>query len=230
MSDSSTPINVLHGLSEDELQQLELACERLTFDEGEAVFREGDPGDDLYIVRNGRVRIAKAISVEVDRTLVLLGSGGVFGELAMVGEGARSASAFATEEGTTVLALSRDSFDTLLREAPGLGLKVMGRFAAMLADRLRVTTELLSDTVRWGLEVSGAASLDLHRVIEAQARLEVALTNGERVTGRLLKVDRTAAGTFLTISSGDGRLHLVPYHALVVIRTGKDLLQIAEEA
>lgn len=223
VAEASGQVNVLEGLSEEELAGLEQACQRLSFEAGEAVFREGDPGEDLYIVRTGRVRIAKAISLAVDRTLLLLGPGGVFGELAMVGEGARSASATALER-TDVLALSRDGFDLLTEKQPALGLKVMGRFAGMLADRLRVTTDLLRDTVSWGLEVSGAAGLDLHRVIEVQAQLELSLSNGERVRGHLIKVDRSSAGTLLTISGTDGQLHLVPYHALVVIRLGKQLL------
>ena len=53
----------------------------------------GEEGDDLYIVISGRIRVAKAISLDVDRTLATLGPGAVFGELAMVGEGTRSASA-----------------------------------------------------------------------------------------------------------------------------------------
>lgn len=222
--DAVTQINVLEGLSDEEIARLVAICRESSHEAGATIFTEGDVGEDLYIVRTGRVRIAKAISLEVDRTLTRLGPGGVFGELAMVGVGSRSATAVC-EEPTTILALAQDSFLTLTETEPGLGLKVMGRFAAMLADRLRVTTDLLRDTVSWGLEVSGAAKLDLHEMITARAAVVVALSNGERLAGRLLKVDTNEAGTLLTLSGVDSQLHLVPYHAVVAIHLDAALLR-----
>lgn len=224
MEAASTHINVLEGLSEEEIGRLEAVCRHATYEAGATIFSEGDEGEELFIIHSGRVRISKAISLEVDRTLTLLGPGGVFGELAMVGEGNRSASAHATEP-TSILALTQESFLGLIDKEPGLGLQVMGRFAATLADRLRVTTELLRDTVSWGLEVTGAASLDLHRVIESQAFLSVALSNGERVAGRLLKVDKNDVGTILTVSGLDDELHLIPYHAVIAIRLRPELIK-----
>ncbi|MBL4843924.1 MAG: cyclic nucleotide-binding domain-containing protein, partial [Planctomycetes bacterium] len=153
-------VNVLKGLDEDEISRLEAVCDVMTLSAGETVFSEGDEGDDLYILRSGSVRISKAVSLTVDRTLATLGTGGVFGELAMVGEGTRSATAAAVEQ-SRVLILSREGFESLVENEAVLGLKVMGRFAAALADRLRLTTQLLTETVSWGLEVSGAARLDL---------------------------------------------------------------------
>lgn len=229
MTASSTSINVLEGLSEDEVARLVESCEQSTHEEGQAIFSEGDEGDDLYIVQSGKVRISKAISLEVDRTLTVLGTGGVFGELAIVGEGARSATAMALEK-TQVLALSKQSFLRLTEEAPVLGLKVMGRFAAMLAERLRVTTDLLRETVQWGLEVSGAAALDMHRLMQAQAPLVISLSNGSTIAGRLLAAEKNDSGLLLTLSSTGGSLHLVPYHAVVSIALSRDLLRTPEEA
>ena len=217
-------VNVLEGLSEDEISRLEAVCQVQSLSADEAVFSEGDEGHQLYIIRSGRVRISKAISVSVDRTLATLGPGGVFGELAMVGEGTRSASAVAVEP-TRLLVLSREGFESLVDNEPVLGLKVMGRFAAMLADRLRLTTQLLSETVSWGLEVSG---LNLQHVLEVQATMAVSLTNGERVVGRLLKVEANDLGATLTLMGRDGQLHLIPYHAVVAIRLDRALLNSGE--
>jgi CRP-like cAMP-binding protein len=220
---TTTFLNVLEGLSADEIDRFVGLCEQTTHAEGEAIFTEGDEGNDVYIVRKGRVRISKAISLDVARTLTVLGKGGIFGELAIVGDGARSASAIAEVE-TTVLALSGDSFEKLTEEAPTLGLKIMGRFAAMLADRLRATTDLLRDTVQWGLEVSGAAGLDLQRLTHAQSRLAVTLVNGAVLNGRLIAAEKNDAGLLLTISGDDDELDLIPYHAVVSIRLAKSLL------
>lgn len=222
-------VNVLEGLSEEEISRLEAVCQVQSLAADEAVFSEGDEGHDLFIIRSGRIRISKAISISVDRTLATLGSGGVFGELAMVGEGTRSASAVAVEP-SRLLVLSREGFESLVDNEPVLGLKVMGRFSAMLADRLRLTTQLLSETVSWGLEVSGASRLDLQHVLQVQATLAVALSNGERVVGRLLKVDANDLGTTLTLMGRDDQLHLIPYHAVVAIRLDRALLNAGANA
>ena len=220
-------VNVLKGLDEEEIARLESVCEVLTLAPGQPVFREGDEGHDLYILRAGQVRISKAVSLSVDRTLATLGPGGVFGELAMVGEGTRSASAVAVDQ-SRLLILSREGFESLVDNEPVLGLKVMGRFAAMLADRLRITTQLLTETVNWGLEVSGAARLDLQHVLEGRATMAVSLSNGERVVGRLLKVESNTLGTSLTVLGRDQQLHLIPYHAVVAIRLDQSLLGSAD--
>jgi CRP-like cAMP-binding protein len=219
----SATVSVLAGLDEAEIARLAAVCEESTLAAGEVAFREGDEGEDLFIVRRGLVRVSKAISLEVDRTLAIVGEGGVFGELAMVGEGARSATATAEAE-TVVLAFSREGFERLTEEAPGLGLKIMGRFAAMLAERLRLTTNLLRDTVQWGLEVSGAAALDLQGLVQSQATLTAQLVNGRTVTGRLLKVEKNEAGYALTMADEDDGVHLVPYHALVALEFSRTLL------
>lgn len=223
MSEPTQTVNVLAGLSSEEVDRLEQVCASQTYAPGEAVFEEGEEGDELYIVLSGRIRVAKAISLDVDRTLATLGPGAVFGELAMVGEGTRSASAVC-EEATKLLVLSREGFVALTDQEPVLGLKVMGRFAAALAERLRTTTQLLTDTVKWGLEVSGAAALDLHHVLAVHATLSLALTNGERVVGRLLKVERSDVGATITLLGRDGQLHMIPYHAVVAIRLNPDIL------
>lgn len=212
-------VDVFEGLGEAEIERLVQACTVTRYGAGETVFVEGDAGDDLFLVRAGRVRIAKTISGDVARTLAVVERGGVFGELALVGSGTRSATALALEP-TDVLALSRDSFLALTEAEPRLGLKIMGRFAALLAERLHVTTDLLRDTVHWGLEVSGAAALDLHHVIRARASLVAALQNGDRVRGQLVKVEPTQGGLMLTIID-DEALHLVPFHAVVSLTLDK---------
>lgn len=211
-------ISVFGGLTEAEVKALTTACGTRRVGAGEAVFREGDEGDEVFVVVGGRVRIAKAISLDVDRTLATVERGGVFGEQALVGGGARSASALAVEP-TEVLVLTRDGFLGLAGRDPALGFKVMGRLAAILAERLQATTDLLRDTVHWGLEVSGAAALDLQHVIHARTAIDVVLVNGERFEGRLIKAEPTRHGDLvLFFTDLEEQLRLVPYHAIVRLR------------
>src|SRR5581483_6768482 len=101
-------------------------------------------------------------------------------------------------------------------ERSELGTKMLGRFAATLAERLRLTNDLLRDTVAWGMEVSGAAALNLQGIIKLAPEVTIALSNGREVAGRLLKVERSAAGVDILVKDArDEKLVLVPYHAVV---------------
>lgn len=221
-------VDVFEGLDPAEVERLTRACATTRYAPGQVVFDEGDAGDDVFIVRAGRVRIAKSVSSEVSRTLAVVDRGGVFGELALVGSGTRSATAMALEP-TEVLGLSRDRFLELTGDSPRLGVKVMGRFAAILAERLQLTTDLLRDTVQWGLEVSGAAALDLHHIVRAQPSLVVALSNGDRIRGRLVKVERTEGGLMLTVADDDA-MHLLPWHSVVSLKLGREQVMPGTEA
>lgn len=210
-------IDVLAGLERDEMDRFVSGCRTLRLSEGERVFEEGDEGDEVFVVRFGRVRISKAISLDSQRTLAVVGPGGIFGELAMVDAGPRSAAATAVEP-SEVLAIGRASFQQLVSERSELGTKMLGRFAATLAERLRLTNDLLRDTVAWGMDVSGAAALNLQGIIKLAPEVTVELSSGRSIVGRLIKVDRSAAGVDLLVrEERDERLVLVPYHAVVSI-------------
>src|SRR4051794_33658 len=102
-------IDILAGLAADEIERFVAGCRRVTVTAGQRIFDEGDDGDEVYVVRSGKVRIAKAISLDASRTLAVVGPGGIFGELAMVDSGPRSAAAEAIEA-SEVLAIGRESF------------------------------------------------------------------------------------------------------------------------
>jgi CRP-like cAMP-binding protein len=217
MARRTSRIDVLEGLGSDELASFVQGARTLRLKAEERVFGEGDEGDEVFVVRFGRVRIAKAISLESERTLAVVGPGGIFGELAMADSGPRSASATAVEA-SEVLAIGRDAFQKLVKEKSELGAKMLGRFAATLAERLRLTNDLLRDTVAWGLEVSGAAALNLQEIIKVAPTVSVTLTTGKEIVGRLLKVEKSATGVDILMKEDrDDRLVFVPYHAVVSI-------------
>ena len=97
------------------------------FDAGAKIFLEEDPGDAMYMVRSGRVDV-----VTYGTVLENVRSGGVFGEMALIDDGPRSAAAIAAEP-TEVVAIDKPTFLAIIRDDPGFALKVM----SLLATRLR---------------------------------------------------------------------------------------------
>ena len=108
-----------------------LPIERL--DAGEKVFLVNDDGDSLFVVLSGSIEI-----ITVGQQLEAVGPGGIFGEIALIDQGARSASAMAATD-AEVIRIDRGAFLELLRHQPTFALHVM----AALAARLRRLSEPL---------------------------------------------------------------------------------------
>ncbi len=102
-----------------------------TFEDGEVIFREGDPSDTAYEIVSGTVDISKS-GDDGDVQLAALGPGEMFGEMGALDQGTRSATATATGP-ITVNAIARKDFLAAVSEKPELALGIMG----VMAERLR---------------------------------------------------------------------------------------------
>jgi len=104
------------------------------FNTGDEIVREGEPGDDLFILLKGKVRLHK------DGAFVTqLGPGAHLGEMALVDKRPRSVSASA-EDRTRALVLRRHEFNDIIRHEPRQSVKLLRSFVQVLAQRLRKTT------------------------------------------------------------------------------------------
>jgi len=104
------------------------------------VFREGDKGEALYVVIEGAVRIVKNAPEAWDGTMAFIERGGCFGEMALVDDFPRSATAI-THEDCTVLFLGREALLDLFREEPVVGRKILWAFCRSLSLRLREASD-----------------------------------------------------------------------------------------
>ncbi len=97
------------------------------FDAGEKIFLEDDSGGCMYVVQSGKVDVITFGSV-----LETVGPGGMFGEMALIDDGPRSAAALANEA-TEAAAIDKAMFVQLVREEPEFALHVM----RLLTERIR---------------------------------------------------------------------------------------------
>lgn len=89
------------------------------FDAGERIFLEDDPADCMYVVRSGKVDV-----ITFGNILETVGAGGIFGELALIDDGPRSAAALASEA-SEIAVIDRPTFHALVREEADFALHVM---------------------------------------------------------------------------------------------------------
>lgn len=126
------------NMNAGELREFEKIIHRRSFKAGETIFWEGEPGVGMYIIQRGSVTISKYFSTEERKVLALLQAGEFFGELALLDESPRSATAIAKEE-TKILGLFRPDLFSLLDRKPRLGNKFLFQLALIIGERLKYT-------------------------------------------------------------------------------------------
>ncbi|MFQ5943043.1 MAG: cyclic nucleotide-binding domain-containing protein [Anaerolineales bacterium] len=139
LSDTLSQVELFEGLESDELDQIAAICDERTLDSGQVVAKQGDVGDELFVIWDGLVEVVHEETPEdsAPRTVVNLGQGQVFGEMALVDYGPRSATVRVISETATLQAIPRQSFLELLESHHHLGYVVMRNMAADLSFKLR---------------------------------------------------------------------------------------------
>ncbi|HNS09594.1 MAG TPA: methyl-accepting chemotaxis protein [Candidatus Rifleibacterium sp.] len=153
-------VALFRSLSDKALLDLSAITIEQTIPPKNMVFKEGDKGDALYIVKSGKVNVLKRNSSGADSVLVSLGKGAVIGDMAIIDDQPRSAS-IATIQETTFLILTKDDFRNLLADVPEISFQIL----KMTTERLRATNVHLKE-----LEASTNQMEDVIRVITKIAR------------------------------------------------------------
>lgn len=153
-------VDLFRSLSEKALFELAAITIEQTQPSKTVVFKEGDKGDALYIVKSGKINILKRNSQGIDSILVSLGKGAVVGDMAIIDEQPRSAT-IATVQETVFLIITKDDFRTLLGTVPEISFQIL----KLTTERLRATNAHLKE-----LEVSTNQMEDVIRVITNIAR------------------------------------------------------------
>lgn len=115
------------------LQQLRAAAAEKTFGDAQLIFKEGDPGDGLYMVKSGTVEISAEVHDNQRQVLSTLPPGEIFGEMALLDEQPRSACASARGD-TTVYFVPRQPFQEVIRQFPEVALLLMQEISGRLRE------------------------------------------------------------------------------------------------
>jgi CRP/FNR family cyclic AMP-dependent transcriptional regulator len=124
------------GLSHRQLGKLLVKLFEKEYQPGETIFKQGDPGKALFIVRSGTIFIMRA-QEGVEDELAMLTPGGYFGELALIDDQPRSASARAGDA-SVLLILYKSDFDDLIEGHRAIAIKVMTNLLKALASYVRI--------------------------------------------------------------------------------------------
>jgi CRP/FNR family cyclic AMP-dependent transcriptional regulator len=159
------------ALDDESAAHLGATMTRRTLARGHVVFSEGDAGDRLFVVLDGKVKISRAAADGRENLLAVLGTAEMFGELSLFDPGPRTASVTTITE-STLASLDHDDLRPLLIERPAVAVQLL----KALAQRLRRTNEAMADLVF--TDVPGRVAKAL---LDLSAKFGVVEGNGTRV-------------------------------------------------
>jgi CRP/FNR family transcriptional regulator, cyclic AMP receptor protein len=148
--DIMTNCSLFKGMDKSELGNLARLLREVTIGEGSTVFVEQMPGESLYLIQEGTIKISKMLAEGVEKTLVVLGPEDVFGEMAILDGAPRLATARVAET-AKLLALKKKDFDQLCDSDPCLGIKLMRNIIRLFSQRIRDNNDEYRQMLIWSL-------------------------------------------------------------------------------
>lgn len=145
---------LFEGLSERALKRIMSAARRVRYDAGQILFFQHDPGDAIYMMEWGSIEISVMAANGKKLALNIMRQGDVFGEIAVLDGGARTATATVLEP-ATLLRITRANVISLMEVYP----EVAADLVAMLCNRLRWVSQLVEDLGLLGIQERLASRL-----------------------------------------------------------------------
>lgn len=130
-------VDLFNGLNTDQLQRLVSISQREVYDADAVIFQQGAPGDKMYVVMSGQVELRFEDGKGSNQAALYLGSGQIFGEMALLDQGTRSATIIAVQDGTELYAISSSDFIVLCSTDTSIGYVMMRNMALDLSFKLR---------------------------------------------------------------------------------------------
>ena len=205
--DALAAIPFFAGLDRDALERLTGSMRSRRFRRGEVIFHLGDPGDALFVIMSGDVKISLPSETGEEAILATLGSGAVFGELALLDGAPRSASATALTATETVV-LPRDRFRELIATEAGVRDALLASIAGELRRLTTHVEELhfLDITGRLAARLVRLAQDGGTRTADGGIRLRKNLTQGDLAA--MVGCTRQSVNKLLGQFTDDGLIRL----------------------
>jgi len=206
---------LFRGLAPAALERIAALATQRNYGEGEIVCSQGDPGDALYAVVTGRIRISSGAADGREIFLNIMEPGDSFGEIALLDGGTRTATAVAMVA-SELVSLRRDHLLALLEREPRVALELL----RLCGERLRWTSGLLED----------AALLDASARL-AKRLLSLGQLHGERTgSGYTLRISQEDLANFLGVSRQAVNQQLQAWKAQGWVELGRGSVTVQDVA
>jgi CRP-like cAMP-binding protein len=147
-------VRLFKDIAEPELAALGASLRERPLKRGQVLFREGEVGEEMFIVMRGSIVISKPVTGRVEQVLARIGPGDFFGEMSLFDRSPRSATIQADSD-ATLLALDREAMRRLTELSPRAAAAFFHVLVQVFIERLRASGDLVAEVTRWGLEATG---------------------------------------------------------------------------
>lgn len=130
-------VELFSGMNEDQLGRLAAISQPVDYAAGDIVFAQGEPGNNLYVIRDGQVEVIVGEDPETGRSAIYLGRGQIFGEMALIDYGERSATIRCASKKASLAVIKREDFEHLCQADTAIGYIAMRNMAMDLSFKLR---------------------------------------------------------------------------------------------
>jgi diguanylate cyclase (GGDEF)-like protein len=190
-------IAIFQGQDCADLDRISAEMTQREYKAGEMVFREGDPGDELFIVIKGAVAIFVTDQEGKEVVLAEVRAGSYFGEMSIIDQSPRSAACRVLEDGV-FLAFHADSFRRISHTMPVSAVRIMNLMLTIIVERLMKTGAFVTQMVQWGEQsrtraiTDPATGLFNRRYLEEslESLVSRAKTEGKRLSFVMFDMDR----------------------------------------
>ena len=148
-------VDLLRDLEESHLAALWPRLRERRLRKSEVLFREGDPGEEMFFIRSGVILVSKKVSGRVEQILNRFEPGASFGEMSVFGDEAKRTATIQADVETSLLALDRESLNQFIEANPRDAARFFQEMARVLIRRLLQSSQLVAEVTRWGLEATG---------------------------------------------------------------------------
>lgn len=121
----------------------EQTFEQKEFDVGDYLFREGDAGEEAYLIKSGQVKITKQTGDDDSTTIVTVGKGNVVGEMALIDGKPRAATAICVEPATVVV-MTSETLEKRLERTDPVVMQLLNTFTRRLREQASTIADLKS--------------------------------------------------------------------------------------
>jgi len=147
-------VRLFKEIAEPEPMTLSQSLDERPLRRGQVICREGDPGEEMFVVRTGSLVISKLVTGRVEQVLARIGPGDFFGEMSLFDRSPRSATVQADAD-ATLLALDREGLRRMTEVSPRAAAAFFQALVLIFIERLRASGDLVAEVTRWGLEATG---------------------------------------------------------------------------
>jgi CRP/FNR family cyclic AMP-dependent transcriptional regulator len=208
---------LFRGLTAATIQQISALSVRRSYTDGAIIFSQADPGDALYGVVTGKIRISASSPTGREMFLNIMEPGDTFGEIALLDGRRRTATASAISQSELII-ITRDHFLELLKREPEL----VSHVVQLLCERIRWTSGLAEESALLSVpERLARRLLSLGQLHGHETPNGVELNISQEEVARFLGLSRQAVNQYLQdwkvqgwLTLGRGKIVIVDEHAL----------------